>query len=147
MAAAAADTPDEDEDDAIHAARVQVNRELSSAIVELAAKEVAADGRAFYLVEIPIRESRTRFRSSVDVLSDATRSRVKIISPLNTFTRVARPDVKLYYEQGEGHLTPFGVQLLANEAAAVLERTSRLSDCGTMIPAAAPTDARSTPRP
>jgi hypothetical protein len=147
MAAAAADAPDEDEDDAMHAARVQVNRELSSAIVELAAKEVAADGRVFYLVEIPIRESRTRFRSSVDVLSDATRSRVKIISPLDTFTRVARPDVKLYYEQGEGHLTPFGVQLLANEAAAELERTSRLSGCRTKIPAAAPTDSRSTARP
>jgi hypothetical protein len=147
MAAAAADTPNEDEDDAIHAARVQVNRELSSAIVELAAKEVAADGRAFYLVEIPIKESRTRFRSSVDVLSDATRSRVNIISPLDTFTRVARPEVKLYYEQGEGHLTPYGVQLLASEAAAALERTSRLSACRTKITDAPLPHSASTPRP
>jgi hypothetical protein len=147
MAVAAADTPDEDEDDAIHAARVQVNTELSSAIVELAAKEVAADGRAFYLVEIPIRESRTRFRSSVDVLSEATRSRVNIISPLDTFTRVARPQIKLYYEQGEGHLTPYGVQVLANDAAAVLERTSRLSACRIRIPDAPLPQSGSTARP
>ncbi len=64
----------------------------------------------FYVVEIPTRTSRTEFRSTVERLPPETRERLKIISPLAAFARAARPDLKLYYEQGHGHLTPTGVR-------------------------------------
>jgi hypothetical protein len=128
---AAAGSGEEDEEDVLHAAHVQADRDLSSAIVEHAAQVVAADGREFYLVEIPIRVSRVEFRSSVDVLSAAILSQVRIISPLAAFERAARPDFKVYYEHGEGHLTPAGVLLLANEAAKTLARSPRLTACTT----------------
>jgi hypothetical protein len=119
----------EDEDDVMHAAHVKANDELSSAIVEHAAGIVTKDGREFYLLEIPIRESRIEFRSSVDVLSDSVRSKLNIISPLDSFRQIARPDLKLYYERGEGHLTPLGVQLLAAETARTLARSTLNSSC------------------
>jgi hypothetical protein len=119
----------EDEDDAMHAAHVKANDDLSSAIVEHASGIVAKDGREFYLLEIPIRESRIKFHSSVDVLSESVRSRLNIISPLTSFRQVARPELKLYYERGEGHLTPLGVQLLAAETARTLARSTLDSFC------------------
>jgi len=123
------DDPDHGDDDAVRAAQRRANAALSSAIVAHAAQVVAADGNDFYLVEAPIRVSRTKFRSSVDVLSSEVRSRLTIISPLAAFRNAARPNLKLFYEQGEGHLTPLGVHLLASEAAKVLGGTPRLAAC------------------
>ncbi len=40
------------------------------------------------------------------------RSRLKIISPLAALSRAARPDLKLFYEKGQGHFTPTGVGIL-----------------------------------
>ena len=118
-----------DEDDLLHAAQVKANIELSSAIVAHAAEVVAADGKDFYLVEIPMRISRTSFRSTVEVLSAAVRSNIKVISPVAIFSKAARPDVKLYYELGHGHFTPRAAQLLAEEAADTLSRSARLNAC------------------
>lgn len=127
--AAAMEYSQDDADDAARAAQSQANVELSSAIVVHAAQVVAADGKEFYILEIPIRVSRVRFRSSVDVLSPDARARVKIVSPLTAFAAAARPDLKLYYERGEGHLTPIGVQLLARETAKALADSPRLAAC------------------
>jgi len=118
-----------DEDELEHAAQQKANIELSSAIVAHAAQAVAADGRDFYLVEIPMRISRTRFRSTVEVLSPAVRSTINIISPLTVFSRAARPDLKLYYELGHGHFTPPAARLLAEGAADTLSRSARLNAC------------------
>ena len=125
----ATENAEEDEEDARYAAHRQANRDLSSAIVEHAAQVVAADGREFYLIEVPIRVSRVAFRTSVDVLSPEVISHIRIISPLATFEQAARPDFKVYYEHGEGHLTPSGVQLLAKEAAQILVRSPRFAAC------------------
>jgi len=123
------DDPDHGDDDAVRAALRRANAALSSAIVAHAAQVVAADGKDFYLVEAPIRVSRTKFRSSVDALSSEVRSHLTIISPLAAFRGAARPDLKLYYEEGEGHLTPLGVHLLASEAAKVLAGAPHLVAC------------------
>lgn len=135
---APAPSGDEDEEDVLHAAHLQANLDLSSAIIEHAAQVVAADGREFYLVEIPLRVSRVEFRSTVDVLSPAVLADIRIISPLAAFERAARPDLKIYYERGEGHLTPAGVKLLANAAATTLAESPRLSACTAGAAAAAP---------
>jgi len=141
---------EEDEEDAMYAAHRQANRELSSAIVERAAQVVAVDGREFYLIEVPIRVSRVEFRSSVDVLSPEVISHIRIISPLAAFERAARPDFKVYYEHGEGHLTPSGVQLLAKEVAQTLVKSPRLAACTVGLAGAtvqSPTDSASPVHP
>lgn len=125
---------EEDPDDAAHAAQVQAKVALSSAIVAHAAQVLAADGKEFYLLEIPIRVTRAQFRSSVNILSPEVRARVAIISPLTTFAAAARPDLKLFYERGEGHLTPVGVGLLAREAAKTLADSPRLATCTAGAP-------------
>lgn len=118
-----------DEDELAHAAQVKANIDLSSAIVAHAAQVVAADGRDFYLVEIPMRISRTKFRSTVEVLSASVRSTINIISPMTVFSKAARPDLKLYFELGHGHFTPRAARLLAEEAADTLSRSPRSSTC------------------
>jgi hypothetical protein len=121
-----------DEDELAHAAQEKANIDLSSAIVAHAAEEVAADGRDFYLVEIPMRISRTKFRSTVEVLSASVRSSINIISPMTVFSKAARPDLKLYYELGHGHFTPRAARLLAEEAADTLSRSARLNACAAL---------------
>lgn len=76
---------------------------------------VTAEHRDFYVVEIPTRVTRTQFLSTVEMLPPETRARMKLISPLTAFTRAARPDLKLYYEEGHGHLSPTGARMLADE--------------------------------
>jgi hypothetical protein len=132
---AAKQNSQEDEDDAAHAAQSQANVALSSAIVAHAAQVVAADGKEFYLLEIPIRVTRVQFRSSVNILSPDVRARVTLVSPLTAFAAAARPELKLFYERGEGHLTPIGVQLLAREAAKALADSPRLATCTAGAPA------------
>ena len=90
---------------------------------------VLAEHRDFYVVEIPTRISRTQFRSTVESLPPDTRERMKIISPLAAFARAARPDLKLYYEKGHGHLTPTGARILTDEALGAIEGSPQLARC------------------
>ncbi len=118
-----------DEEEQARAVQKQANVDLSSAILTHAAQVVAADGRDFYLVEIPTRLSRVKFGSSVDLLPPSVRTNIHIISPLAAFARAARPDLKLYFELGHGHFTPPAARLLADEAAQTLTRSARLAAC------------------
>ena len=81
------------------------------------------------MLEIPVRVSRTKFRSSIALLDDRVRAQAHVISPLGGFERVARPDLKLYYEQGEGHFTAAGAQLLVDATDAALTGSSHLAAC------------------
>jgi hypothetical protein len=96
---------------------------LSGALLMRAQEIVEAENKAFYVVEIPIRVSRTEFRSSATMLPPQTRDHLKMISPVNAFSRLARPDLKLYYEKGQGHFTPVGVQIVVDEAVKVIEKS------------------------
>jgi len=44
-------------------------------------------------------------------------------------TRAARPDLKLYYEQGLGHFTPAGTEILVDQAVDVIASSPRLQAC------------------
>jgi len=105
---------------------------LSAALLIHAQHMVIAEHRDFYVVEIPNRTSRTQFRSTVERLPPDTRERLKIISPLAAFVRAARPDLKLYYEQGHGHLTPTGARILTEEALAAIEGSPQLARCASL---------------
>jgi hypothetical protein len=133
-----------DEDDLARAAQQQANTALSSALVEHAAGVVARDGKDFYLIEIPMRLSRTKFRSTVTTLDAHVLSEVQVISPLAAFRKVAKPQLKLYYELGHGHFTPAATELLASATADRLVHSRQLSECA-LPTAAAPSAANQAP--
>ena len=114
--------------------------ELSAALLTHVQDMVLAEHRDFYVVEIPTRTSRTQFRSTIEMLPPDTREHLKIISPLAAFTKAARPDLKLYYERGHGHLTPTGARILTDEGLEAIEESPQLARCAFLFrkrPAAA----------
>lgn len=103
--------------------------DLSAAILMRAHDVVTASGQDFYVIDIPARLTRTKFRSTILMLPAAVRARMQIISPTAALTRAARPDLKLYYEQGLGHFTPAGVGILVDQAVDVIASSPRLGAC------------------
>jgi hypothetical protein len=105
--------------------------DLSAAILRRAHDEITASGKEFYLIDIPSRVSRTEFSSPLDVLPDAIRNQIAVVVPEPAMRRAARPDLKLYYEKGLGHLTPAGIGILVGEAVRVLEASAHLESCAS----------------
>jgi len=92
--------------------------------------EVVANGREFYLVDIPARMSRVRFSSPIEILPAAIRSRIDVVLPYPALARAARPDLKLYYEHGLGHFTPAGMAIIVDQTVRALAASPRLLACG-----------------
>ena len=109
-----------------HAARLPDSIALSAALLDGAQREIVEDGRDFFVVDIPRRISRTQFYSTMDALPIEIRSRLNIISSVKRFSDIARQEVKLFYERGQGHLTPTGARVMTEEALLWLAH-SRLS--------------------
>jgi len=128
------DTHTEAADDAAANARANElqrrrNAELASALL-LRANDVAHSmGADFYLVEIPWKVSRTEFTPSLDVLSDAVRADVKLVHTAAALSRAARPDRELYFETGQGHLTPVGESILVAETFKQLQSSPQMAGC------------------
>ncbi len=101
---------------------------LATALLQKSKQEVERDDRDFVLVDIPDRLSRTAFASSFDPLSRNLRG-LKAVLPLDAFRAVAGLDHKLYYEHGEGHLTPEAVDIVARLAAGVISKSPKLAGC------------------
>jgi hypothetical protein len=114
-------------------------RALSSAIVLHSHDVVTADGHDFYLVEIPARMTRTEFIPMLDRLSPEVPKHVKVVSALNELSQAARPDMKLFYERGQGHLTPVGIRILVDRTYAALTSSPQLAACAASGSSAAPT--------
>jgi hypothetical protein len=131
---------DQAESDAIDTAEKQAVVGLSSALVLFARDVVTASGSDFYLVDIPVRLSRTQFSSSVESLPPDVRSRLSVITAVDELSKAARPDFKLFYEQGQGHLTPTGNAILVEQTVRSLESSARLQACAS--PANKPTQTR-----
>jgi hypothetical protein len=104
---------------------------LSAALLTHTQDLTMAEHRDFYVVEIPARIARTQFRSTVEMLPPETRGRLKIISPMTGFKNAARPDLKLYYERGHGHLTPTGARLLTEAGLVAVATSPQLVRCRT----------------
>ncbi len=120
-----ASSDDTDIDDVAHRHKI----ELSAAILLHAQDEIVSSGHEFYVVDISSRLSRTEFASTIVTMPESARSRIPIISPLAALSKVARPDLKLYYEKGLGHFTPTGTQILGDETLKVLTSSARLDAC------------------
>jgi len=77
------------------------------------AKRVSNKHNAYFCVlEIPYRRSRTKFKSKLSAFEPALREQLQMFSPAQTFSKAADPTIKIYFERGHFHLTPFGNQLL-----------------------------------
>jgi hypothetical protein len=92
---------------------------LDLAILARAEALARSAGAAFFVVDVPSVQSRTRFRSSFRLLPEALAARANFISPLSAFEAAAGPGEKLYWEKGHKHLTPRGNAVLA---AVIAER-------------------------
>lgn len=103
--------------------------DLSAALLERAHDEVVANGREFYLVDIPARVSRVEFSSPIDVLPASLRSHLNVVLPYPALARAARPDLKLYYERGLGHFTPAGMAILVDQTVRALSDSPHLHAC------------------
>lgn len=104
---------------------------LSAALLTHAQDEIRSEQRDFYVVEIPRRISRTRFRSALELLPPETIAALTIVSPFEAFKQAARPDLKLYYESGPGHLTPVATELLARDAVRTISTAPTLQRCAS----------------
>ena len=105
--------------------------DLSAAILRHAHDEITASGKEFYLIDIPARVSRTEFSSPLEVLPDSIRSEIPVIAPTPAMRKAARPDLRLFYEKGMGHLTPTAIGIMVGEAVQVLRASPHLESCAT----------------
>jgi hypothetical protein len=123
-----------DDDAAEEISNLQEKRrsvDLSAALLLRAREEANASGADFYLVEIPFKLSRTRFRTALDVLPAEVRSQLNLVYTWSALGRAARPDLELFYESGQGHLTPVGVSILVNETVEHLAGSPQLRACAS----------------
>ena len=95
--------------------------ELSGDLLLYARDMVEADGRRFVVIEVPRPETRKTYVSTAAVLPAAVRDQLEILSPLQAFNDAARPDLKLYYERGNRHLTPTAIDLLVGSVTPSIE--------------------------
>ena len=102
---------------------------LSGALLRYADQLVREDGRVLYVVEVPRRNNRTSFQSTLEMLPKADLALVNAVSPVQAFREVASPNVKLYYEHGHWHLTPTAVNALVEVVAPQLEKSAKLLRC------------------
>lgn len=116
---------DDDLDELQHRNKI----ELSAAILTHVDDVVTSSGADFYLIDIPAKLSRTEFASPLEMLPAAVRSRLQIIAPLAALSRAARPDLKLFYEKGQGHFTPTAIGILVAEAVKSIASSPRLASC------------------
>jgi hypothetical protein len=103
--------------------------DLAAALLLRANQIVKANGADFLLVEIPFKLSRTSFRPSVDALPEAVRSQIKVVDTTSALLGAARPDLELFYETGQGHLTPFGESILVDRTLRALATSPQLAAC------------------
>ena len=101
---------------------------LDRALLEASRDTSAAMGAQFLLFEIPTRSSRTDFKSPLEkFLPDL--SGIDTASPMAAFAAEARPDLKLYQEQGQLHWSTAGNALAADVAADDIIRRGWLGAC------------------
>ena len=105
---------------------------LSTALLRKSKQEIEQEGRDFVLVDILDRISRTNYVSSFDILPSNLRAEFNVILPLDAFNAAASPERKLYYEHGQGHLTPDGVDILARLTAERVSKSPKLASCAVI---------------
>ena len=102
---------------------------LSAALLQHAKRLIEAEGRELVIVDVPAHFSRTRFTSSFETQFESLRSEFNVVLPADAFRARARPDIKLFWEHGSGHLTQEGVQILVDQTEKAVVTSAKLSSC------------------
>jgi len=102
---------------------------LTGSLLVAARDQAMSDGAGFLVVDIPSVVNANTFRSHLDGVPASDLAAVKAVSPLRRFAAAAAASEKLYFEKGARHLTPRGVQLLADEVAAVVDTDLLVARC------------------
>jgi hypothetical protein len=102
---------------------------LSKMLLSEANRVTKLNEASFVLLDIPLRRSREKYLSSFDVIRNYLDEKMILISPIDLFHKKANKDTKIYYEEGHGHLSPLGNQLLAAETTKSLIKNNLFNDC------------------
>ena len=102
---------------------------LSRALLLHARDEMQADHVGFLVTEIPFRVNSHDFRSSAELLPPELWREIPRATPLAAFLQAVGHGEKIYYERGEGHVTPLGASLLASSTVEDIVKMPNLSSC------------------
>jgi hypothetical protein len=107
--------------------RIAFKAELSEALLRELRRHVEAAGSRFLVVDIPRRIDRTTFKSNFELLPRALTNDPAYISPVRAFRAAAGAATKIYWETGQGHLSPIGNRIVADVVA--VSAAPMLHDC------------------
>jgi len=102
---------------------------LSAALLDETRRRVEADGSGFLIAEIPYQFPRRQSVSSMALFTREQRERWPISSAVNEFNAAAAKG-PIYYENGDGHIVPSAVKLMAAPILETLRKDAHLRDCG-----------------
>lgn len=109
----------------------QAQVDLAAALLREARGDMAKDGAAMMVVDIPNRTPERVFSSSYDLMPADVKRELAPISALPAFRAAAKnADTRIFFKNGARHLTPVGARLLAEEAARRIEASGTLKHCG-----------------
>lgn len=100
---------------------------LSTRLLQEAKYLSNKQGANLCVLEIPERlNSRIKFESNLSKFEPKVREQLNMWSPIQVFQQAADPSIKIYFEKGYFHLTPFGNQLLTEYFFSELKATGWL---------------------
>lgn len=107
----------------------QAEIDLAGALMRKFKAEAAADNVGYLILDNPYQTSRVTFVSTVQALPPDVLQSLPVLSPVAAFREAARPDVKLFYEKGDGHYSPLAVRIILDQLVPRLEADHRFDDC------------------
>ena len=102
---------------------------LSAALLDETRRRVEANGSGFMIVEIPYQFPRQQSVSSMSLFTKEQRERWPISSAVNAFNAAASKG-PIYYENGDGHIVPSAVKVMAAPILEALNKDPHLRNCG-----------------
>ncbi len=90
---------------------------LDIALLKATLSEASAANAKPLIVDIPEFPTRTTFVSNFDLLPQNWILNGPFVTPVDAFRAAARPDLKIFYERGQFHLSPVGNGILAKVVA------------------------------
>ena len=93
-------------------------RELTRALLEEIEHQCVSNGAGFLVFDIPIKLSRTQFESRFLTSEDDTIKNFDVFRPIELFEQ--QNGEKIYWEESEGHFTPFGCRIVGKGLARLI---------------------------
>jgi len=123
-----ADDSEEEPSEDTQEQRVAYYEKLSLALIREIDKECSAHRSNLLILDIPVKLGRMEFMSTFPTEGDRSHG-FKIFCPIDIFKK--QNGKKLYWEESQGHFTPFGCRLVGEGLAAMIIESGLLEkrDC------------------